>query len=76
MYGDQDAWRVGLSAMSWAVKFKSLGPAPWIDISFQCGLPGEDPIIIHRCQGKLFIRPAPMEAQVLRWLAEFLDRGF
>lgn len=76
MYGDQDAWRVGLSAMNWAVQYKSLGPAPWIDPAFLCGLPDEEPTIVHRCRGKLFVRTTPMESQVLRWLIEFQDRGF
>lgn len=76
MYGDQDAWRLGLAAMSWAVDWKSLGRAPWSENAFLCGIPGQDPITVHRCQFKFFVRSTPMEAQVLRWLIDFQDRGF
>lgn len=76
MYGDQDAWRVGLSAMNWAVPFLSLKEAPWSSPAFLCSLPGGHVSIVHRCRGKLFVNDCPKEAQVLRWLADFQERGF
>lgn len=75
MYGDQDAWRVALAAMQWAIPWKSLGEAPWHHPAFVCGLPGQPPAIVHRCRGKLMANTIPMEAQILRWLAEWQERA-
>lgn len=51
MYGDQDTWRVAFAITGKPVK--CLGPAPWDSIAFVCPL-NNKPLIVHRCQGKLF----------------------
>lgn len=50
MYGDQDTWRIGLAAG--LCQYKTLGEAKWSDVAFVCSYPY--PIVVHRCQGKLF----------------------
>ena len=51
MYGDQDAWRVGL-AMGCSSRH-IIGKADWNGVAFICS-DNNHPMIIHRCQGKLF----------------------
>jgi hypothetical protein len=87
MFGDQDTWRVSLSAGGW--RWHDLGPADWQHPAFVCRLVG-GPVIIHRCQGKLWrvsdIPPGrhgysgptyhlPREAEVWDILADVLDHG-
>jgi hypothetical protein len=50
LFGDQDAWRVGLAAD--ACGHRVLGPAVWKDTAFVCHTQGM-PRIVHRTQGKL-----------------------
>lgn len=57
MFGDQDVWRVALAALGGNqvenTLWKCLGPADWSAPAFV--LPSlADPVIVHRCQGKLF----------------------
>lgn len=52
MYGDQDTWRVGLSAQ--LARGVRIDKARWVqDVAFSCAYEGE-PFILHRCQGKIF----------------------
>ena len=54
MFGDQDTWRVALAVMNDHELWHCLGPAPWLKTAFVCGLAKDQPMIVHRCQGKLF----------------------
>ena len=74
MYGDQDTWRVGLSAglCGW----RSLGAADWRQPAFVCGHEGTE-YIVHRCQAKLFpdITPKPfahlpLEGRIFKHFAD------
>lgn len=86
MFGDQDAWRVAAAATG--VPLLDLGAADWDATAFVCRLSGE-PLIVHRCQGKLFAPsdiPAgktaysnpqarlPLEGRVFDLLAETINR--
>lgn len=51
MYGDQDSWRVGLAMGSCG--YTVIGKADWQNVAFICN-DNKNPMIIHRCQGKLF----------------------
>jgi len=51
MYGDQDAWRVGL-AMG-CCDYKVIDHAKWNNVAFICN-DHDMQMIVHRCQGKLF----------------------
>ena len=56
MFGDQDCWRVALAATG--TPWRNFGTAPWKQTAFVCPVPGGgDPLVVHRCQGKLF-RPS------------------
>ena len=75
MYGDQDGWRVAIAATRLAIKH--LGKASWEEIAFACRLQGK-PIVVHRCQGKLFCghdvkfsHRLPRESEVMRLFAEY-----
>lgn len=66
MYGDQDAWRVALAmeftrGQEFPHLYKCLGNATWKNPAFICGFnpklechDDSKPVIVHRCQGKLF----------------------
>ena len=54
MFGDQDTWRVAFAAFDDQKLWHCLGPAPWLKTAFVCGLAKDQPMIVHRCQGKLF----------------------
>lgn len=54
MFGDQDTWRVAFAALGDRALWHCLGPAPWLKTAFVCGLAKDAPLIVHRCQGKLF----------------------
>lgn len=60
IYGDQDAWRVALAAG--ASGYRCLGAADWEQPAFICRHNGH-PVIVHRCQSKLFAdeRPEPRD---------------
>lgn len=51
MYGDQDAWRVGMADK--ACGWHSIGKAHWDKVAFVCHYQGS-PVVVHRCQSKLF----------------------
>lgn len=51
VYGDQDTWRIAL-AVTGRRKWLHLGPAPWTQRAFVCGLDGR-PIIVHRVRCKM-----------------------
>lgn len=85
MYGDQDTWRIGLAAG--LCHYQTLGLAKWTDVAFVCSAPY--PIVVHRCQGKLFRVediPAnrvkysnphynlPLEAKVFDMMARIINR--
>jgi SAM-dependent methyltransferase len=86
MFGDQDAWRVALAATG--SPHRCLGAAEWPGTAFVCKVGGQ-PLVVHRCQGKLF-RPTevpvgksnysnmqghlPLEGRVFDILAETLNR--
>jgi hypothetical protein len=77
-FGDQDAWRVALTATGTA--WHCLGDALWRRYAFVCEHPAGEPVIVHRCRGKLFPGlPAktwgglPAEARVLELFAEVCD---
>lgn len=53
MFGDQDTWRVAIAAQNDRRTWHSIGPAPWVKTAFVCPIDSK-PIIVHRCQGKLF----------------------
>lgn len=53
MFGDQDTWRVGLAAINDTSIWECRGEAPWIHPAFVINHDGK-PMIVHRCQGKLF----------------------
>lgn len=55
MFGDQDTWRVALAAIGDDSLWQCLGAAPWIHPAFVINHNGE-PMIVHRCRGKLFDR--------------------
>jgi SAM-dependent methyltransferase len=55
MFGDQDCWAVALAATK--SRTRCLGKAPWVYPAFVCEVEHDKPLIVHRCQGKLF-RPA------------------
>ena len=85
MFGDQDCWRVALSATG--VPYEHFGPADWPGHAFVCRWGGKD-WVVHRCQGKLF-KPTdipkkashfsnpqghlPAERKVFGFLAEVLN---
>jgi hypothetical protein len=86
MYGDQDAWRVGL-AMG-CCDYHIINKANWTGVAFICQ-DSSHPIIIHRCQGKLFhpldipkgkcrfSNPQyylPEEKQVFEYLVEYVNK--
>lgn len=53
MYGDQDTWRVALSLG--CSEYRIIEQAHWVHgIAFYCGLDRDNPVIVHRCQGKLY----------------------
>lgn len=54
MYGDQDAWRVALAATGH--DHLCLGAADWERPAFVCRLAGV-PLVVHRCQDKLYLDP-------------------
>lgn len=54
MFGDQDTWRVAMAAVNQRDLWHCLGPAPWIRTAFVCGVDPKVPLVVHRCQGKLF----------------------
>jgi hypothetical protein len=58
IYGDQDAWRVAAAATD--TPWLNLGEAPWrgdaFVLPFACR-----PLIVHRCQSKLFTGNPPQE---------------
>lgn len=60
MFGDQDTWRVALAAQK-TKGWHNIGPAQWVDTAFVCGVEKSKPIVVHRCQGKLF-RPEHIPA--------------
>lgn len=51
MFGDQDALRVAIAAG--ASSYRHIGPAEWRSTAFVCHV-GLKPVIVHRCQSKLF----------------------
>lgn len=54
MYGDQDTWRVGLSAgIQNEIRTLNLGKADWDHLAFLCKYDSTC-FVVHRCQGKLF----------------------
>lgn len=56
MYGDQDAWRVALSALTQSNRPSAhcqIDRAAWESIAFVCSA-SNTPYVVHRCQGKLF----------------------
>jgi hypothetical protein len=73
MFGDQDTWRVALSATKGS--YRNLGPAPLpLTGIFVCPFDGS-PLIVHRCQAKLTSQSSPIgslprEGQVFRILRE------
>lgn len=54
MFGDQDTWRVAFSAINQRELWHCMGPAPWVKTAFLCGVDKAKPLVVHRCQGKLF----------------------
>jgi hypothetical protein len=78
-FGDQDSWRLAIAATG--ESYHNLGAAGWAPPSFICSYPG--PLVVHRCQGKLWRdQPAPMNPGLpgekeLRdfWEAYVLGRG-
>ncbi len=86
MFGDQDSWRVACAITG--TPLLDLGHADWDHPAFVCRLHGT-PVIVHRCQGKLFAPsdiPAgrtgysnpqarlPLEGRVFDLLAQTLNR--
>ena len=64
MFGDQDTWRVVLSALGDPTLWHNLGKAPWQNTAFVCGLADGKTRVVHRCQGKLMrIRDIPKGRQ-------------
>lgn len=49
-YGDQDSWRIALAATGGP--YHNLGAAGWQPPAFVCRYP--EPIVVHRCQAKLW----------------------
>lgn len=49
-YGDQDSWRVSLTATGG--RYVCLGQARWENIAFVCDL-DDAPFVVHRCQSKM-----------------------
>ena len=54
MFGDQDTYRVVLAAQNDRSLWHNIGPAPWISTAFVCGIERDKPLVVHRCQGKLY----------------------
>lgn len=52
MFGDQDTWRVGLTILGSPYKCSTEISLKWMG-AFECRYKNK-PLIIHRCQGKLF----------------------
>ena len=51
-YGDQDCFRLALALLG-DVTYELLGPARWVYPAFICSI-YNNPIVVHRCQHKLF----------------------
>ena len=54
MFGDQDSWRVVLSAIGDDSLWAKIGDSPWIGVAFVLKDREGESLIVHRCQGKLF----------------------
>jgi hypothetical protein len=66
VYADQDLLRVGIGMTG--VSYHVPGKALWLPRAFVVGFPHIRPIIVHRCQGKLF--PFVGRNQAAPWLPE------
>lgn len=90
MFGDQDTWRLALTAIGDKALSSCIGPSIQIGNSIVVGLRGESPMIVHRCNAKLFpperrktdqrvwdgvpCDPLPREADALQFFSKSLNR--
>lgn len=75
MFGDQDTWRLALSALKGKIPWKHLGLIQFSHPAYICQAPGDIPRIVHRSQAKFFANGLPGEAKAIKAFGEFLEKA-